>query len=153
MIKWEIGAVDELIYSTLANDSTIKAKQGITNSALKARVAGYRVPRDPNYFHYIYYYSIPSPDAAGQGQSRIQSNIDYDIEVRTLGEPTDESEAVINRIDELVCAWKTQLTPDGVWMVAARRVAPIVLIEPGETDDIFYTRRGGTYRLQIVNAN
>lgn len=151
MDRWEIDAVDKLIQKTLSEDATIKTKMGITGGG-KARVSGYRVVRDASYFPYIYFYAIVGPDTPGQGTTRIQSNPDYDIEVRTLGAPTDDSEAIVNRIDELIGTMKAQLTIDGKWVVSARRRRPISMVQSGETADIYYTRRGGTYKLSVVRA-
>lgn len=153
MPRWEIGDVDALIESTLANDAIIKTKMGITTG--KARVANTRVPspKDKTWNAlYIYFYCIPGPDAPGQGTRRIQSNPDYDIEVRTLGAPTDDSEAIVDRIDELIGTMTRTLTPSGHWVVSARRVRPIHMTQPGESTEVFYTRRGATYKLAVVSS-
>jgi hypothetical protein len=151
MPDWEIGEVDKLLHETFANDTTIKTLQGVSGAA-KARVSGYVVVRDPNYFPNIYFYLIPGPDGPGQGTTRIQSNLEYDIEVRTKGAPTDNSEAMVDRINVLM-KMKRTLTPDGEWVVASRRVKPISQPErdPDEPS-IYYMRRGATYYMQVVRS-
>lgn len=153
MQRWEVGDVDELIKTTLANDAVIKTKMGITSG--EARVANMRVP-SPNDTTwnslYIYFYCIPGPDAPGQGTTRIQANPDYDIEVRTLGAPTENSEAIIDRIDELIGTMVRTLTPSGRYVVSARRSAPINFVQQGESPEVFYTRRGATYKFAVVSA-
>lgn len=151
MAQWEIGQVDALITATLQNDAIIKTKMGITGGN-KARVSLYRAVKDAAWFPYIYGYSIMGPDAPGQGRSRIQSNPFYDIEVRTIRAPTDDTEAIVDRINAIMDSWNGVLTPDGNWAVSARRRHPISIVEPGESDDIYYTRRGGSYMLQIVRS-
>lgn len=151
MAQWEIDQVDQLINSTLKNDSIIKTKMGISGGG-EARVSLYRVVRDPKWFPYIYGYCIPGPDTPGQGTSRIQSNPDYVLEVRTIGAPTDDSEAIVDRVDDIIHHWVKELTPDAQWVVSARRRSAVSMVEPGEDPDIYYTRRGGIYKFAIVRS-
>lgn len=151
MPRWPIRQVDKLIYSKLADDATIKTKMGIA-SAGKARVSGYRVVTDKAYFPYIYFYSLTGPVTHGQGTVPIQRNVDYVIEVRTVGAPTTESEAIVDRIDELIGTMVKDLTADGNWVVSARLRSELSITEQGETPEIFYMRRGGTYKLAVVRS-
>lgn len=151
MERWPISEVDKLIYSTLANDSTIKQKQGV-DSTNKARVSGYRVVTDKDYFPFVYFYSITGPNKRVNGNTVVQFNPDYAIEVRTLGAPTDDSEAVVARVDELIGTMKKQLTSDSKWVVSAVARSPIMITEQGEIPEVYYTRRGSTYRLSVVRA-
>lgn len=152
MARWEVGDVEQLIETTLSDDPTIKTKMGIAPGG-KARVANTVIPRNKGWLDlYIYFYCIPGPDTPGQGQTRIQSNPDYDIEVRTKGAPTQASEDIVDRIDELICAWNHQLTANGLWSVSVRRQRPINRKYDGETAEVYYIARGGTYHFQIVRA-
>lgn len=150
MPRWEIDQVDQLITHELKNDSIIKTKMGI--SVGDARISLYRVVRDTSWFPYIYGYCIPGPDAPGQGTSRIQANIDYALEVRTVGAPTNDSEAIVERIDDIVGNWVKKLTPAGNCVVSARRRSPIAMVETGENPDIYYSRRGGVYKFAVVSS-
>jgi hypothetical protein len=147
MPRWPINQVDKLIEATLSNDATIKSLMGG-----KARVAGYRIPRDKNWFPFIFFYCIPGPVAPGQGTTVIQFNPEYAIETRTVGAPTDESEAIVERVDFLIGTMVKQLTPDGNWVVSARLNTEINQVQQGETGEVFYMRRGGNYKLAVVRS-
>lgn len=149
--RWEIGQVDELFQKTLANDAVIKTKMGITGAG-EARVSAYRVVRDADFFPYIYFYCITGPDTKGQGRVRIQTNVEYVFEVRAIGAPTDDTEAIVDRVDTLIGEMTKQLTPDNKWVVSAVRKSPVVLSDSGETNEIYYSRRGGTYDVYVVRA-
>lgn len=143
---WEIRQVEKLFVTLLKNDATIKTRMGGT-----ARVAVNRVPQDPAFFFYIFIYFIFGPDTRVQGGRRVMSNPDIDIEVRTIGAPTDDSEAVVARIDELM-GLSRQLTPDSNWVVSAVPQKPISIVEQGEAPEVYYMRRGRSYSLQVVAA-
>lgn len=154
MALWAMGEVDELIESRLSNDATIKTKMGIATG--KARVAGYFIPRDPKYFDppypfFIYFYPIPMAGARVNGNRIIQHNVNYDIEVRTLGAPTSDSEAVVDRVQALM-TMVSQLTSSGNWVVSSSHLKPIMKFQRGETPEVYYTRRGGTYGFAIAPA-
>lgn len=154
MVGWIIGEVDALIESTLANDTIIKQKMGISSG--KARVAGYRIPRDPfmdsAHPFYIFFYSIPGPSSRVNGNTIIQRNPDYDIEVRSLGAATDDAEACVDRVETLIGAWKNQVTPSGNYLVSAVSVKEISITQPGETTEVYYERKGFTYKLAVVHS-
>jgi len=149
MTGWELGDVDALIESTLANDSTIQSLMGVS----PARVANYRVPSDLSWkLLYIYFYSIPGNDIRVQGNGRVMTTVDYDIEVRTTGAPTDNSRAIVARIDVLIGAMKRQLTANSQWVVCATPLKPINILQSGESSDVFYVRQGRTYAIQVVQG-
>jgi len=150
MANWPLRDVEILIESTLADDSFIKTKQGVTTG--KARVANTRVPRDPiNYSPYVYFYCIPGPVARGNGNKIVQWNPDYDVEVRTNGAPTTDSEATVDRIVELM-TMTSRLTANGLWAVSSVMTKEITQVEQGESTEVYYMRRGGTFKLQVVRA-
>jgi hypothetical protein len=151
MNRWELGDAQKWIKSTLETDPVIRQKMGIDigQPTPYARVSYARVPRDP-IFPYIFFYYVSSNDARGQGRTRIQANPYFDIEVRTLGGPTANSEAIVNRIEGLlgnVCR-----TAYNGWVYSCTRMRPIDMTESGESNEVFYTRRGGTYWLSIVRG-
>lgn len=151
MARWPIGDVDALIKATLANDSIIKTKMGVTGSD-EARVSGYRVVRDPAYFPYIYFYSIPGTVARVNGTQVVQWNPTYDIEVRTLGSPTDDSEDIVDRIDALIGTMVRQVTPSTLWVVSAAVNQVINIPEQGESPEVYYMRRGHSYNLFVTRS-
>lgn len=147
--KWPTREVDKLLKATLSDDSFIKTAMATPG---KARVSGYRVVRDHDYFPYIFFYQIPGPASSANGNKIIKFNPDYDIEVRTLGAPTDDTESIIDRIIEIVGSWSRKLTPNGAWVVSAVFKKEINILESGETAETFYTRRGGTFKFEIVRS-
>lgn len=147
MARWEIGDVEKLFYYVLSHNTVIKQKMGGT-----ARISIGRVNKDPNWFPYIYGYCIPGPDAQGQGRTRIQSNPTYDFEVRTKNAFTQDTEDIIEAMENELGAMVKRVTLNGLWVVSVRRVHPISIDESGETNDIFYTRRGGSYKVAVVPA-
>lgn len=152
MVGWELGDVEKLLTRLFEDDVTIQQKMGISG-ANKARVANSRVPRDKTWLRsvYIFFYCVPGPDSRVQGNRRIMANPDYDIEVRTFRAPTDDSEAIIERIDELMGMSRT-LTANGKWIVSAIPMNPINITQEGATPEEYTVRRGRTYRLQVVQS-
>ncbi len=150
MVGWELGDVEALLVNLFQNDSTIKTKMGVTGGG-KARVATGRVPRNPGWDVYIYFYFILGQDTRVQGPARVMSNPDVDIEVRTLGAPTDDSEAIVDRIDVLM-QMKRTLTLNNRWLISVIPRKPINITAQGESTEVYNTRRGRTYGLQVVSA-
>jgi hypothetical protein len=149
--RWPIRQVDKLIVARLKDDATIKQLQKV--SAGDARLSGYRpVPSSKSdFFPYIFFYAIAGVNSRVNGNTVIQWNPDFDFEVRTLGAPTDDDEAVVERVDELI-TMVSQPTPDGKWLVSSVASHEINITQQGETSEVYYTRIGNSYKFQVVRS-
>lgn len=150
--RWPIRQVDKLIVTKLKDDSTIKLLQKVTSGT--ARFSGYRtIPSSKaDFFPYIFFYSIPGVNVRVNGNRVVMWSPDYDLEVRTIGAPSDDDAALVERVDELIGTMVSQLTPDGKWAVSAVASHEINITQQGETPEVYYTRIGNSYKLSVVRA-
>ena len=142
----ELSELDKWIVATLGGDAVITAKIG-AGKVFKNRARASVAPP------YIRYHLITGPDNPGQGTTRIQSRPQIQICVVTRGAPTDDTEAVVDRIDELIGKARAQTTPGGTFKVSARRQMPLDYEEPHPANAAeFYIHRGGIYQCWVSRS-
>jgi hypothetical protein len=141
---YELDEVEKWAKATATGDDGLKSEFGGTVRYYQRATKGAVYP-------YLLARFIPLDDTPGQGKRRLLGNLLLDLVVVNRGGPPSNVAAIMDRCDELF--GKAKGSPAGPYRIAGRCQRPIMLEDPGETAELFYTRRGRTYRLWVARVD
>ena len=113
-------------------------------------IYGYKAGQDAKFPYVRYEQFLPGLNTLGQGARPLMLKPEYRVYVVTRYAPDDNALQIANRLGSLLGVTSSIVFKSVRLNVAM--IAPIAEELPGETEEIFYMRRGGHFRCWLSRA-